>query len=1013
MALANSAFEFRVEKGRRAKRASLGHVAILDGYVVSEERVIELELCRAGYPLVKATLDERNGRQVFQACVPLGVTGALVEDLEQEILGSATLSSGKRCTYAVRTSFEQETSESQIHPLLTEEVFPALVGSRFVQQEIERLLGEIHEGRSFDEQMKQASSSASGEALLEHIRSVVGRGDFGRITDRSDLSNVQRSLPSYYDKAEGLSAGRCSSRVCIVTSDLVGPTYNGGMGTFCTSLAETLSQAGAVVTILFVPGRRCEKGSFDEWAEVYREKGITLLPLPFESFPIKGNGLRKRSYEVYSWLRQHDFDTIHFHDMVGYGYYSTLAKRCGVAFEGVKLCVEVHSPHRWHWHHDSKFFEAESELEMDFMERRSIESADLVLGPSAYLLNWVQEQGWSLPEESYVLPYPLADHLYTASPPAQGGRVDEIVFFGRLEKRKGLPFFCDVLDELHKQGKLNVPVSFLGKIRDIDGLPSNEYIELRAANWPVPVLVESEFSHHEGLAYLKGKSRLAVLASRSDNSPYTVYECLALGVPFIASDVGGIPELIAEEDKERTLFPLDVAQATSRLAFSLERPIRPVKPRYDPRRVRAAWVDLHSEDLASDTCSIQIPDYVNKAQSTSIEVVIDGRGVAIEYLESLFDSLVQGVSLHVVLLREDGEADDCKFLADKVGGARNLSVLRSSAASFAEVWNQALVNSRSNLLLFIDGKDLLCSDALKKLLSVQQKTRSSLVSSLAEHFVDDPDVKTSMEIPLGPLVSVQCLRNVFGSSMFLAERSFLLKLGGFYPGASRDSSIRELYSRALILDSDACCLIPEPLIKVRYQKDKRNRDEFSDRTLGMKPALEASPRWVREMLYMVQGLAIRVGENQNLEEHANSQIDWTPEIFHSSKSLLSMPKDNLAMSCSFEDCSATNVREGMLIHVDGPVGFVNLPMTLVPRCKFVAVSLSMNVNEDCDVFVEFLRDHQQSFNIHNRLHIPMHHGDNQEYRMFLADNLSGFFRLRFKKEASPILLEGIEMRCVD
>ena len=47
---------------------------------------------------------------------------------------------------------------------------------------------------------------------------------------------------------------------------------------------------------------------------------------------------------------------------------------------------------------------------------------------------------------------------------------------------------------------------------------------------------------------------LAVMPSLQDNSPNTVYECLEHGIPFIASNVGGVPELIAPEDHARVLF---------------------------------------------------------------------------------------------------------------------------------------------------------------------------------------------------------------------------------------------------------------------------------------------------------------------------------------------------------------------------------------------------------------------------------------------------------------------------
>ena len=41
------------------------------------------------------------------------------------------------------------------------------------------------------------------------------------------------------------------------------------------------------------------------------------------------------------------------------------------------------------------------------MERTSVSAADIVVSPSQYLLGWMQQNGWELPEQTYVAPYVL------------------------------------------------------------------------------------------------------------------------------------------------------------------------------------------------------------------------------------------------------------------------------------------------------------------------------------------------------------------------------------------------------------------------------------------------------------------------------------------------------------------------------------------------------------------------------------------------------------------------------
>ena len=80
----------------------------------------------------------------------------------------------------------------------------------------------------------------------------------------------------------------------------------------------------------------------------------------------------------------------------------------------------------------------------------------------------------------------------------------------------------------------------------------------------------------EALRYLleKGKKRLAVLPSLVENSPLSVFELFGVNAPFIASDAGGMPELIkrrrnvvskreGEKDDFDILFPRNSVNALS------------------------------------------------------------------------------------------------------------------------------------------------------------------------------------------------------------------------------------------------------------------------------------------------------------------------------------------------------------------------------------------------------------------------------------------------------------------
>ena len=100
----------------------------------------------------------------------------------------------------------------------------------------------------------------------------------------------------------------------------------------------------------------------------------------------------------------------------------------------------------------------------------------------------MHENGWELPENTYVAPYILPPGVLSeAMVPDKAREISEIVFFGRLEVRKGLKLFCDALDHLSAQpGNHEFEVTFLGKETEIYGRSSIGYISDRSKKWSMP-----------------------------------------------------------------------------------------------------------------------------------------------------------------------------------------------------------------------------------------------------------------------------------------------------------------------------------------------------------------------------------------------------------------------------------------------------------------------------------------------------------------------------------------------
>jgi glycosyltransferase involved in cell wall biosynthesis len=193
----------------------------------------------------------------------------------------------------------------------------------------------------------------------------------------------------------------------------------------------------------------------------------------------------------------------------------------------------------------------------------------------------------------------------SASDTYDGTAVSEIVFFGRLERRKGLFTFCDAIDSLAPLlHELGASVSFLGTSVTLNGgQTSAEYVEERRQHWQLPGRLLSDLDSHHALEYLanptaSGGLRLAVMASSVDNSPYTVLECILRSIPFVTADTGGTPELMARSSAEYALFPPEGAAPDIALAETIfkvlnSREVRLPSPAVPQTTALAALTDLH------------------------------------------------------------------------------------------------------------------------------------------------------------------------------------------------------------------------------------------------------------------------------------------------------------------------------------------------------------------------------------------------------------------------------------
>jgi glycosyltransferase involved in cell wall biosynthesis/GT2 family glycosyltransferase len=574
-----------------------------------------------------------------------------------------------------------------------------------------------------------------------------------------------------------------AQRICIVTCDLVGPVRNGGIGTALTAFAELMVEAGNDVTILY-PSNHTETEPVEYWIDVYAEKKILLESL---FAPESGKYL---SYLVYQWLKaQEPFDVIHYHDWLGIGFWTATAKRQGLAFQQTTLVCQVHGQTIWHLEHSGEFVSDVQQIETDYMERRGVELANLVFSPSQYMIEWMRSRDWQVPARTFVrpnlLPRRFSQLRSRTARTGERAKITEIVFFGRLETRKGLQLFCEAIDPIARTRDYPLSITFLGKVGQVSGGNATQYITRAAADWAVPHQIISDYDVYTANEYLAEGSRLAVIASSIENSPYTVLECLALDIPFVAADVGGIGELIAAEDRADTLFKRDKKLLNQLLRRVLDRGAVVARPAAEIEENREVWKRWHA-GLAAP----QLPRPAITASSPLVSVCISTYdrpelcSVALNSLERQTYSKVE------VVLVDDASPSRAarEFIADLAPAfaRRGWRVIRNDV----ELWtgasrNVAVANSTGEFVLLMDDDNVARPHEVETLVSAAAATGADILTCQQQPFAGmelPPPFEAELPIgfmPIGPNLSQALYDNCLGDLNMMVRRHCWDEIGGF------------------------------------------------------------------------------------------------------------------------------------------------------------------------------------------------------------------------------------------
>ncbi|KNC77816.1 hypothetical protein SARC_09736 [Sphaeroforma arctica JP610] len=714
-------------------------------------------------------------------------------------------------------------------------------------------------------------------------------------------------------------AGR---NVMLMTAGFDGCTRMGGIKTAFTSLAYTLRDAGYNVTVLYLNaglGMNCRGSNVVRM----RQEGITLVPgVPGGR---KTNDIRPLmlSFHLYEYLKsvQDTYPIIISHDFESKLMYVLLAQQQGLQFQHNKIIVWGHSHRRFVDKMNQRWPHRETMLAY-FLEQETYRLARNTVSPSVWYQNKLYEQGYYNLDPNTEVDI-LQNIIYTQNPYVQEKEILHpagLAFFSRLDKLKGIRVFMDAIDIIYNQRKTafeakrqaitaakreakqsgaTVPaalraapseepldVLFLGVDSDLSKMErSSTMIYNRCRRWSPHVwcYLNHTMDTQSAIEEITSSKSLIVLPTLADTFPYSVLESIYHGLPFVASRIGGIPEMLHPVSQEEHLFEAGNAEAlAAKMSNVLNRGIEPAVPAYhfhDTALQWAKYIKKQFKSLDDEKGTKPVRSLVNLSTLSALHM--DGLPVTVgitHMLERRSETYLRECLLafanqtymdfEVVIAINGGDQDKeyAKVIGEHFGTAfKRLSVFNSPVVNIDELRNFVVEKAQGDYVLMFDDDDVPYADMVESMLRAASNTDADVIACLSAHhrftpastrIATDGSLMDGVADKGGPLStwqydhialaagnvpSVGFTQNLFGQAAFFAKTAKFREIGGITMAGVKSNFVDWSFWLKASLRGLHIELVPEPLYKYRL----KSRDSLYNDDSG-----SGHSRILKEMEYL-------------------------------------------------------------------------------------------------------------------------------------------------------------------
>jgi glycosyltransferase involved in cell wall biosynthesis len=506
------------------------------------------------------------------------------------------------------------------------------------------------------------------------------------------------------------------ARVAIVSYDV--QTIRGkagGVAAFTTRWANLLRQAGEDVTIIMTRTDWDPVSVDSQWRARYQAAGISLIELqsPRPSTTRWPEVPTMRVSELAAPILK-NFDIVYLQDWGNPGFH-LLRERRYTLDQGPVCVTQIFGPSEWELSSNHKYPRLPDDLHLAYQERYAAKHCDFVVSSSRYMVDRLSKLGWEFPGEVPLLGLPMPEPQAEPAATKPASQIKQIVYFGRIEERKGIRLFVQALQILAGRIARKPEIVLFGSAMHPE-LLATALKDLKAAGYSASHRdsVDSESS----LQYLRDNATqtLCVVPSPADNYPYTIVEAsLIPGLNLIASRGGGVPDMLDNAAQQLAEpFPRDLA------AKMEERLLAPLPAhelaRYDCRKYNELWLDFHRKALASAS---HRPARTLPGRPATVDVCTTYYQKP-KYLGQFLDALAHQTvyDFHLIAVN-DGSPDDesNRVFTDCAAtySSRHWDFFHQDNAFVDAARNNAAARGTGDLILFIDSDDVPARNAVERM----------------------------------------------------------------------------------------------------------------------------------------------------------------------------------------------------------------------------------------------------------------------------------------------------------